>query len=80
VKRWSGKRYLVLIEVENVTAVEPFEIDRSQYGNMDDWLPVDQYRNSENWLGYRKFFQHSHIMQQFGDREAAAQVMRFAHC
>jgi hypothetical protein len=40
-KRWSGKRYLVLIEVENVTAVEPFAIDRSQYGNMDDWLPVE---------------------------------------
>jgi hypothetical protein len=31
-----------LIEVENVAAIEPFEIDRSQYGNMDDWLPVDQ--------------------------------------
>jgi hypothetical protein len=42
VQRWSGKRFLVLIEVENVTAIEPFEIDRSQYGNMDDWLPVDQ--------------------------------------
>jgi hypothetical protein len=40
-KRWAGKRYLVLIEVENVTAVEPFAIDRSQYGNMDDWLPVE---------------------------------------
>jgi hypothetical protein len=40
-KRWAGKRYLVLIEVENVTAVEPFSIDRSQYGNMDDWLPVE---------------------------------------
>jgi hypothetical protein len=41
-QRWGGKRFLVLIEVENVTVVEPFEIDRSQYGNMDDWLPVDQ--------------------------------------
>jgi hypothetical protein len=41
-KRWSGKRYLVLIEVENVTAVEPFPIDRSQYGTMDDWLPVEE--------------------------------------
>jgi hypothetical protein len=39
-KRWAGKRYLVLIEVENVTAIEPFPIDRSQYGTMDDWLPV----------------------------------------
>ena len=32
---------LVLIEVENVKAVEEFGIDRSRYGNMDDWLPVE---------------------------------------
>jgi hypothetical protein len=40
-KRWGGKRYLTLIEVENIAALEPFVIDRSQYGNMDDWLPVN---------------------------------------
>lgn len=39
-KRWSGKRYLVLIEVEQVKGVKPFSVDRSGYGNMDDWLPV----------------------------------------
>jgi hypothetical protein len=39
-KRWAGKRYLVLIEVKNVEEVSPFRIDRSAYGNMDDWLPV----------------------------------------
>jgi hypothetical protein len=39
-RRWSAKRYLILIEVEDVTRVEPFAIDRSGYGNMDDWLPV----------------------------------------
>lgn len=39
-ERWSGKRYLVLIEVENEQMLEPFAIDRSEYGNMDDWLPV----------------------------------------
>ncbi|MDW7650279.1 MAG: hypothetical protein SCK29_05525 [Bacillota bacterium] len=39
-QRWAGKRYLVLIEVENVIELKPFEIDRSNYGNMDDWLPV----------------------------------------
>ena len=42
VKRWSGKRYLVLIEVRDVRPVAPFAIDRSQYGNMDDWLPVGE--------------------------------------
>lgn len=41
-ERWAGKRYLVLVEVEAVTALEPFPIDRSAYGNMDDWLPVGE--------------------------------------
>jgi hypothetical protein len=40
-KRWAGKRYLVLIEVEKPVALDPFPIDKSDYGNMDDWLPVD---------------------------------------
>lgn len=40
-KRWGGKRYLALIEVENVEEVVPFAIDRSGYGNMDDWLPAE---------------------------------------
>ena len=39
-KRCAGKRYLVLIEVEDVAELEPFCIDKSEYGNMDDWLPV----------------------------------------
>jgi hypothetical protein len=40
-KRWASKRYLVLIKVFNVIELEPFTIDRSDYGNMDDWLPVE---------------------------------------
>ncbi|MHA1995165.1 MAG: hypothetical protein ACW97Z_11530 [Candidatus Hodarchaeales archaeon] len=40
-KRWAGKRYLVLITVKDVQEVNPFSIDRSAYGNMDDWLPVE---------------------------------------
>lgn len=40
-KRWAGKRYLVLIEIKDIETVEPFVIDKSNYGNMDDWLPVD---------------------------------------
>ena len=39
-KRWAGKRYLVLIELSQAEACAPFRIDRSEYGNMDDWLPV----------------------------------------
>lgn len=41
VKRWAGKRYLVLIEISEVEEIEQFKIDKSNYGNMDDWLPVD---------------------------------------
>jgi hypothetical protein len=37
-KRWGGKRYIVLIEVRDIELVTPFEIDRSNFGNMDDWL------------------------------------------
>ena len=40
VKRWSAKRFLVLIGLGEVRPVTPFAIDRSEYGNMDDWLPV----------------------------------------
>jgi hypothetical protein len=40
-KRWAGKRYLVLIEVENIIEIDPFSIDKSNYSNMDDWLPVE---------------------------------------
>ena len=39
-KRFGGKRYLVLISVKDFNEVENFKIDRSLYGNMDDWLPV----------------------------------------
>ena len=37
---WAGKRYLVLIVIRAAKKVKPFKIDRSGYGNMDDWLPV----------------------------------------
>ncbi|NTU75926.1 MAG: hypothetical protein HGA86_07375 [Anaerolineaceae bacterium] len=39
-KRWGGKRFLCLIEIGAVSALEPFEVDRSSFGSMDDWLPV----------------------------------------
>lgn len=47
-KRWAGKRYLVLIEVQDVQPLEPFGIDRSGYGNMDDWLPVEVIEKVKN--------------------------------
>jgi hypothetical protein len=42
IKRWAGKRYLVLIEITDVSEISPFVIDKSNYGNMDDWLPVGE--------------------------------------
>lgn len=40
--RWAGKRYIVLIGVKDVTEIEPFAIDKSNFGNMDDWLLVEK--------------------------------------
>lgn len=40
-KRFAGKRYIVLIPIKDFEVVEPFKIDRTEYGNMDDWLPVE---------------------------------------
>lgn len=45
VQRFSGKRYIVLITIESFQKLDPFKIDRSAYGNMDDWLPVENIDN-----------------------------------
>ena len=42
IKRWAGKRYIVLIEVADVKEISPFAIDKSKYGNMDDCPPVEK--------------------------------------
>ncbi|WP_233274975.1 hypothetical protein [Calidifontibacillus oryziterrae] len=39
VKRWAGKRYLCLIEIDNVKKIKPFTIVRQD--NMDDWITVE---------------------------------------
>jgi hypothetical protein len=44
-KRWAGKRYIVLIGVSNVKLLPPFSIDKTDYSNMDDWLPVSDINN-----------------------------------
>lgn len=40
-KKWAGKRYLVLISIKDFKEIPTFAIDKSNYGNMDDWLPVE---------------------------------------
>lgn len=44
-KRFAGKRYLVLLEVIHFEMIVPVVFDRSEYGNMDDWLPVENIQN-----------------------------------
>jgi hypothetical protein len=36
----AGKRYLVLIGINDIEEVEPFCIDKTSFTNMDDWIPV----------------------------------------
>lgn len=38
-KRWAGKKYLCLIELGEVTPIEPLKF--SLLNNMDDWLVVE---------------------------------------
>ncbi len=44
-QRWAGKKYLILIEVKKVEEIKSFPIDKSDYGNMDDWLLVEKIGN-----------------------------------
>jgi len=44
-KRFSDKRYIVLISIEDFQETKPFKFNRSEYGNMDDWLPVGDIEN-----------------------------------
>ncbi len=39
--RFAGKRYLVLITINNFEQLPEFKTDLSAYGNMDDWLLVE---------------------------------------
>jgi hypothetical protein len=39
-ERWVRRQYLVLIALDNTIPIEPFVVDRSNYENQDDWLPV----------------------------------------
>jgi len=40
--KWAGKRYIVLIGLKNIESEPSFTIDKGNYGNMDDWLPVEK--------------------------------------
>lgn len=48
IDRWSGKRYIVLIEIDNVNVINPFTVDKANYSNMDDWLIVEDINKVKN--------------------------------
>jgi hypothetical protein len=39
-ERWAGKKYLVLIGINDIKEIEPFRIDRTRFSYPDDWLPI----------------------------------------
>ena len=45
-KRFAGKRYLVLLGVTGFEMFEPFSFNRYRYVNMDDWLLVEDIQNA----------------------------------
>ncbi len=53
IKRWSGKRYLFLVELKDVISIEPFSYKRTK--NMDHWIIVDDINSIKNSLhaGYK---------------------------
>lgn len=38
-KRWAGKKFLAVFEIDKLEAVEPFKYNRES--NMDDWIITD---------------------------------------
>lgn len=38
-KRWAGKKYLCLVEIRDVSPIEPLILDHQK--NMDDWITVE---------------------------------------
>ena len=43
-EKLAGKRYLVLIGLENIEMIEPFMLNKSIFANMDDWIPVGKIK------------------------------------
>lgn len=46
IKRWSGKRYLCLVELKDIIIIEHFSYERAS--NMDDWIIVDDINSIKN--------------------------------
>lgn len=44
IERWAGKKVLCLIEIHNVSPVEP-PLKYDQQNNMDDWITVENLKS-----------------------------------
>lgn len=44
-KRWEGKKYLMIVEIEAFERIESLVIDKTGYKVNDDWLPVGDIHN-----------------------------------
>lgn len=56
VQRLSGKRFLVLIGLGQVTPLAPFAIDHSEFGSRERWLlvgDIDQVKIEDSTAGLR---------------------------
>ena len=49
----AGKSYLVLIGINDIEEVDPFLIDKSDFNNTDDWIPVGEIEKIaiNNYIG-----------------------------
>ena len=45
IKRWAGKKYLILIEITNFEFVDCISLDKSKYEIVNDWIPIDDIKN-----------------------------------
>jgi hypothetical protein len=60
-ERWTRKRDLVLITVENITRVRPFAVDKGDHINQGAWLPVSDIRTVKipgwsPWLARKRVY------------------------
>ena len=58
---------MVLVTVENVTPVETFAIDRSDYKDVGEWLSVDdvselKVRRPSPWLRGKRFYNDADLV------------------
>lgn len=39
-ERWAGKPFLVLVDISDINEIDQFPVDKSNFTDSDDWIPV----------------------------------------